>query len=308
MMRSMLLRASESRWLAERASRYGFVRRAVSRFMPGERLEDALSAAAKLSSRGIATVLTQLGENVTNEEDAEAVADHYVEQVDSISVRNLDAETSVKVTQLGLDLGRELCERNLHRVLARAAAAGRRVWIDMEGSAYTDRTLDLFRAARQQYPLTGLCLQAYLHRTERDLDKLLLEGAAVRLVKGAYNEPPERAYPHKADVDRNFLALAGRFLEPAARQAGARLSVATHDTKLIGEVTERMAAAGLPKDSIELQFLYGIRSELQQSLASSGRPVRVLISYGTSWFPWYVRRLAERPANLTFVLRSLVGG
>lgn len=306
MIRAVLLHLSENRWLATRAPKYGFVRQSVSRFMPGEQLEDALSAAHGLALHQISSILTQLGENVTTEKAASAVADHYLAQLDTIVAHNLDAEPSVKLTQLGLDLGRGVCEDNLHRILTRAAEAGRRVWIDMESSAYTDRTLDIYRAARRDYPDIGLCLQAYLYRTAKDLAVLISEGATIRLVKGAYKEPPDRAYPRKADVDRAFVELAARFLELAAQQSGARLAVASHDEKIVSQIVERMAVAKLPNHGVEFQFLYGIASGLQQSLAARGYSVRVLISYGSSWFPWYVRRLAERPANLMFVLRHLV--
>jgi proline dehydrogenase len=308
MIRAVLLRVSESHWLAQRATKYGFMRRAVGRFMPGERLGDALAAATALSGRRISSILTQLGENVPTEAAAGAVADHYVHQIDSIAAYQLDAEPSVKLTQLGLDLGTAICQRNLARILARAAEADVRVWIDMEASAYTDRTLAIFREARLQHAKTGVCLQAYLYRTATDLDALLAQGATIRLVKGAYKESPHRAYARKADVDRNFLNLTMRFLEPDARKAGARLSVASHDTTLIRQIAERMTALDMPASSVEFQFLYGIRSDFQDSLAASGHSVRVLISYGSAWFPWFVRRLAERPANLTFVLRHLVHG
>jgi proline dehydrogenase len=308
MMRAMLLRASENRWLAERAPKYEFVRRAVARFMPGESLDDATRAAKALSEFGAAAILTQLGENVTTPEEAERVVEHYLDQIDRIEAADLDAEPSVKLTQLGLDLGNAICERNLDRLLARAAASQRRIWIDMEGSKYTDRTLDLFKAARRQHPLTGVCLQAYLYRTDADVSSLLADGPTVRLVKGAYKEPADRAYPQKSDVDRSFIQLADRFFEAPARRAGARLAVATHDEVLIRRIRERLTAQGLPKDAVEFQFLYGIKTNLQRALAADGFSVRVLISYGASWFPWYVRRLAERPANLMFVLRNLVHG
>src|SRR5437762_13122953 len=218
--RKILLAMSTNAWLRERATRTAFVRRSVSKFMPGERLEDALGAAAAQQRLGIGTILTKLGENLTRVEDAEEVTRHYLDVLDQVQRAGLDAQISVKPTQLGLDLDKELCFANLQRLVDRAAERGNFVWIDMESSPYVDPTLDLFRRTRSRSPLVGIALQAYLYRTAQDVESLVPLGAAIRVVKGAYLEPPEIAYPKKADVDENFYKLSCRLLADDARQAG----------------------------------------------------------------------------------------
>ncbi len=306
LMRSVLLAASRSSWLRRRATRHRFVRRAVRRFMPGETLEEALAAAQSLRSGGIAAVLTCLGENVATREEAAQVARHYVEVLDRVEERGLDAEISVKLTHLGLDLGGGTAAANLATIARRATAAGRRVWIDMEGSAYTDATLAAYHDVQRETGGLGLCLQAYLRRTRADLEALLPLGPAIRLVKGAYREPPQVAFPAKRAVDAAFLDLAGLLLGRNARRAGAWAVFGTHDSALIRRVGAHAAGEAIPRDAFEFDLLYGIRRDEQERLAAEGYRVRVLIAYGTYWFPWYMRRLAERPANLWFVARSLL--
>jgi proline dehydrogenase len=288
--------------------RAGFVRRAVSRFMPGETLDDALEAARALARRRIPAVLTCLGENVTSREEAAAVARHYLEALDRIREAGLDAEISVKLTQLGLDLGPDLAASHVEALAARAGRGGARLWIDMEDGAYTDATLALYRALRPGHPGLGVCVQAYLYRTRDDLETLIRLGAGVRLVKGAYREPPERAYPRKRDVDANYLALAKRLLGAEARAAGVFAVLGTHDPALIDSILSHAEASAVPAAAYEFDLLYGIRRDVQERLTLEGRRLRILISYGAYWFPWYMRRLAERPANLLFVLRSLAAG
>jgi proline dehydrogenase len=311
MMRSALLMASESPWLRERAPRYRFIRRTVERFLPGESPDDAIAAARRLAENRIDTLLTHLGENVADRAEAEAVTNHYLEVIDRIRAARLPSEISVKFTQLGLDLDREFCCANLVRLIeylrAGSAPPQKVVWIDMEQSPYVDVTLDLFRRARKVYPNVGVCLQAYLYRTEKDLDSLILMGAAVRLVKGAYNEPSEIAYPKKSDVDENYFHLAQRLLSPEARRAGVRAALATHDLKLIARISEWAAAQGVPKNQIEFAMLYGIQRAEQLRLAKEGYRCTVLVSYGSFWFPWFMRRLAERPANILFLARNFFG-
>ena len=307
LMRWALLSASENRWLEEHAPRYRFVRRAVARFMPGEHLDDALTAARELQAMGMAAILTELGENVTEPGTADAVTEHYLDVVDKAHALGLDAHPSVKLTQLGLDIGQAACIRRLETIVDRAGARGGVVWIDMESSAYTDRTIEVFRHVRARRPSVGVCLQAYLRRTANDLDGLLSLGPAIRLVKGAYNEPADRAFPAKADVDRSFLACCERLMTSEARRLGATLAVATHDRPLIERIKEAAAAAGLPSAQLHFQMLYGIQREEQRRLVTDGHRVRVLISYGTAWYRWYVRRLAERPENVLFVLKNLLG-
>jgi len=306
-MRTLLLAGSQSRWLRERAPRYRFVRRTVERFIPGETVEAALEAGRALQEQGIGTVFTYLGENIADAREAEAVAAHYVDVLARIRGWARPAEISVKLTQLGLDLDPELCYANVRRLLE-AAAPHQTVWIDMESSPYVDITLEIYRRARALSPNVGVCLQAYLYRTERDLLALLPLGPAIRLVKGAYREPPDRAFPRKRDVDANFFALAQKLLGAEARRNGVRAAIATHDRALIRRIADFAAASGIPRAETEFQMLYGIQREEQQRLAREGYRMLVLISYGSSWFPWFMRRLAERPANLLFLLRHLVFG
>lgn len=307
LMRNALLAASTNAWLRERALRAAFVRRSVSRFMPGEQMDDALRAAAALKSQGITTILTKLGENLTNVEEAEQVTQHYLELLDRISGSGLDAHISVKPTQLGLDLDRELCERNLDRLIDRAAERNNFLWIDMESSAYVDPTLALYRRARAKSARVGVALQAYLYRTERDVESLIPLGAAIRIVKGAYLEPPEVAFPKKQDVDESAFTLCTRLLAEDARKAGGLLHIATHDRRLIDRLAAWIAEHGVPGSAYEYAMLYGIQRGLQTRLAGEGQRLRVLISYGEYWFPWYMRRLAERPANVWFVVRTMFG-
>jgi proline dehydrogenase len=307
LMRKVLLAGSTNAWLRERATRTAFVRRAVSRFMPGEHIEDALAAAAELQPQGITTILTKLGENLTGVEEAEEVTLHYLDVLDRIAASGLDAQISVKPTQLGLDLDRALCERNLDRLVARAQQRNNFVWIDMEGSAYVDPTLDLFRRTRAQTPRVGVALQAYLYRTEKDVESLVPLGAAIRIVKGAYLESPEVAFPRKADVDANYFKLCSRLLAADARKPGAMLHIATHDVALADRLAAYIDQHHVPASAYEFAMLYGIQRGQQQRIAHQGRRLRVLISYGEYWFPWYMRRLAERPANVWFVLRTMFG-
>jgi proline dehydrogenase len=300
MLRETLLWASRNPWLSQRLPRYRFVQRAVRRFMPGEDMAAAIAETVALNQRGIGTVLTLLGENITTEAESEAVACHYREVVGQVKQRGLDAEISVKLTQLGLDLSPEVAFRHLRALAEAAAAKGDFLWVDMEASEYTDVTLDLYRRLHAEHPRTGLCLQAYLLRTVDDLDSLLALGASIRLVKGAYAEPKRIAFPKKADVDANYFRLAQRMLRAEAK----RRAFATHDRRLIERLRAEARAIGVGRDAYEFQMLYGIAREEQRRLVEEGERLRVLISYGSAWFPWYMRRLAERPANLWFVVKS----
>ncbi len=304
LLRDLLLAASQSQWLQEQASRRRFGCRAVSRFMPGEHAQYALAAAQELQKHSIATVFTCLGEKVTDRAEARRVTEHYLDLLEQIRRLSLSGELSVKLTQLGLDLDDDLCYANLEEIL-RHSGDGNCLWIDMEESSYVDRTLGLYRRARAQYPNVGVCLQAYLYRTAEDLRTLLPLAPAIRLVKGAYREPSDRAFPRKATVNRNYFSLAKELLSPAARATGARAAFATHDRKLIRRIIEFARSNHLDHGSLEFQMLYGIQRREQLRLAREGWRERVLISYGSYWFPWFMRRLAERPANVFFVLRNL---
>ena len=305
--RKALLAASTNSWLREHAIRTAFVRRSVSRFMPGETADDALRAAQELQPRGITTILTRLGENLETATQFEEVTQHYLDLLDRIAAAGLDAHISIKPTQLGLDLDPALCERNLERLIERAGVHRNFVWIDMESSPYVDATLGLFRRMRSRTELVGIALQAYLYRTKQDVESLVPLGAAIRIVKGAYLEPPAVAFPKKSDVDENYFNLCARLLQDDARLPGAVLHIATHDIALAGRLAAHIAANDVPSSAYEFAMLYGIQRGQQARLAAEGRKLRVLISYGEHWFPWYMRRLAERPANVWFVVRTMFG-
>jgi proline dehydrogenase len=306
MMRGVLLAASQNRWLRERAPRYPFVRRAVRRFMPGEDLGDALAAARELQARGVGTVLTQLGEDLGAPAEADAVRAHYLSLLRRVHDTAADVEISVKPTQLGLGWSQAACADNLAALAGAAAGLGRWLWVDMESTAWTDATLDVVRGLCASRRNVGVCLQAYLFRTPADLETLIPLGAGVRLVKGAYREGADKAYPRKREVEEAYFALARRLLADHSRGAGVRAIFGTHDPRLIARIEAHARQAGLRPPAVEFQMLYGIRPREQARLAEAGYRFRVLISYGEAWFPWYMRRLAERPANLGFVLKSLL--
>lgn len=303
-MRSLLLAASQNRWLRERASRYKFVRRSVSRFMPGEEVEDAIDAAKALESKRIAGIFTRLGENITDVREAEEVTRHYVDVLRKIREAGLHTEISVKLTQLGLDQSVELCVANVKRIVE-AESPDKTVWIDMEASNYVDATLEVYRKVIAQFPRTGVCLQAYLFRTKQDLESLLSLKPSVRLVKGAYKEPAEVAYPVKRDVDGNYFSLGQEMLLAQRDGRMFRVAFGTHDTALIQRLADFTSKEGLPKNALEIQMLYGIQRAEQERLAIAGYRSGVLVAYGSYWYPWFVRRLAERPANLWFIVKNL---
>ena len=307
-MRKALLAMSTSTFLREQATKRAFVRRSVSAFMPGEKVEDALGAAAALKPQRINTILTRLGEGVTKLDEAERVTQHYLDVLDKVKAAGLDAQISVKPTQLGLDLDAEQCQRNLDRICEKGERLGNvPVWIDMENSPYVDPTLKLFRKSKERYKGVGIAIQAYLYRTAEDIEKLIPLGPAIRMVKGAYLEPPDLAFPKKSDVDENFYNMCVRLMRDDAQKTGTLLHIATHDIPLADRLIAYIEANKVPSSAYEFAMLYGIQRAQQQRLAQSGRRIRVLISYGEYWYPWYMRRLAERPANVTFVLKNLVG-
>lgn len=301
--------------------------------MPGESVTDAMAAAERAADAGIDAVLSRLGENVRRREDVDAAVGHYDAALAHAGGARADVQLSVKLTHLGLDIDRGLAAENLDRLARRAAQAGTAVWIDMESSAYVDRTLDAFRGALREHPNIGLCLQAYLHRSPDDLDALLGATSAIRLVKGAYAETAEVALQRRKQIDDAFHRLAVRLLTagPATRsahgsareQGSAREPrnppaaapgpappapppvLGTHDTALIERVAREAEGAGADRAGYEIQMLYGIRGADQSRLVRAGHRVRVFICYGPEWYPWFVRRLAERPANLLMVARQV---
>ncbi len=304
--RTILLKMAASPFLNRQASQRAFVKRATRRFMPGEAPEDALRAAQLLKAEGRGTVFTKLGENIVSPADAEAVRDHYLWFFDQLAASGLDGHVSIKPTQLGLDLSSDTCLTHLFTLAARSEAIGKTFWIDMEDSSYVDRTLDLYRAVKARHAKVGVCLQAYLRRTPADLESLLPITPIIRLVKGAYAEPAELAFPVKADTDRAFFDISDRMLSEAA--TGNCLPVlGTHDIALLDRLVARAKALGVADKQYEIHMLYGIRDADQRRLRSDGRTVKTLISYGSAWYKWYMRRLAERPANVGFVLRSMLG-
>ena len=304
-MRRILLWAARNGWLKARLPRFRWVRRATRRFMPGETAEDALAAAASHQGWGVDGVFTLLGENVTDLSEAHRVADAYRALIDGIAARGLDVEISLKLTQLGFDLDEAVAFDLFGSLASQAASKGSWAWIDMEGSPYTESTIAFYERARATHDNVGICLQAYLHRTPADVQRLLPQRPAIRLVKGAYDEPRSIAYRTRPEVDGAFLALSAQLLE-AVRDGQARFVAATHDVPLIERMTRIGAAMGLAPGQMEIQMLYGIRTDQQRRLARAGYDVRALIAYGSAWYPWYMRRLAERPANVWFALRQML--
>jgi proline dehydrogenase len=306
-MRTLLLWMARNPWLKQRLPRLWFAKRAIRRFMPGEDPEAALDAGAKFRADGISSMYTRLGENITELAEGDDTAEHYLWMMGEIEARDLDGEISVKLTQLGFDLDVERTLAHASRLADKANETGRTLWIDMEGSAYAEGTIAFYERLKKDHPNTGLCLQAYLRRTAADIQRLLPLDPRIRLVKGAYAEKADIAYQTRQDVDANYVALAVAMLEGVRAGHNVRIGLGTHDVRLIEQVAEHATAMGLPKTSVEVEMLYGIRMDQQRRLAQDGYLVRDLIAYGHAWYPWYMRRLAERPANVMFALRQMIG-
>jgi proline dehydrogenase len=300
-MRTLLLRLSESKRLAPVMMHNGVSRRVARRFVAGEVLDDAVNAARGVNAAGISASLDLLGENVSDEMSARRSMEGYLSIFDRIAQERLDANVSLKLTQLGLDLGDSLCLELVERIAARAAARGNFLRIDMEGSAYTQRTLEIVKRVRAKHSNVGTVVQAYLYRSEQDVQKLLQVGCRIRLCKGAYDELAEVAFPRKPDVDANYSKLMRMLLS-----SGIYHGIATHDPAMIQATKDFAREKNIGRDQFEFQMLYGIRTDLQEQLVREGYRMRVYIPYGTEWFPYFMRRLAERPANLMFFLRNLV--
>jgi proline dehydrogenase len=303
--RKILLAAAKSEFLARQATNRSFSKRAVKKFMPGEEPEDALKAGALLGQEGRGTVFTKLGENLTRLDEAQAVRDHYMGMFDQIRERGIPGHISVKPTQLGLDLSRDACAEHLQILAAKAQSTGSLLWIDMEDSSYVDRTLQLYKELKKEYPSTGIAIQAYLLRTPADIQALLPLKPIIRLVKGAYAEPAHIAFPAKRDTDLAYFDLSVRMLEAAAK-GNCMPIFGTHDIPMLGRIVKRAAELRVADGKYEIHMLYGIRDADQRRLRAEGRVVKTLISYGSSWYKWYMRRLAERPANVWFVVRSML--
>ena len=300
-MRALLLRLSESKRLAPLMMHNGASRRVARRFVAGETLDDAVEAAREVNRRLQLASLDLLGENVSDEAGARRAAEGYLAVFDRIAQERLDANVSLKLTQLGLDLSEDLCLELLEKIVAHATSQGNFVRIDMEGSAYTQRTVEIAKRVRAKYTGVGTVMQSYLYRTEKDVQDLLATGCRLRLCKGAYKEPPDVAFPKKSDVDANYVKLMKMLLP-----SGIYHGIATHDPVMIEATKDFAREQNIKRDQFEFQMLYGIRSDLQEKLVRDGFRVRVYIPYGVDWFPYFMRRLAERPANVAFFLRNLL--
>jgi proline dehydrogenase len=299
--RNAILWAADNPWLREHLPSFRFVRRTVARFMPGETLDAALGAATRLASDGLPTIVTELGENVTTRKEAEDVADHYIDAYGTIADRRLDTEISVKPTHLGLDLDPDLAAENVERVAQGAEQRGSWLWLDMESSRSVQPTIDLFRKVRATRPNTGICLQAYLRRTPVDVNDLMPD-ASIRLVKGAYREHENLLVGDRRAIDESYRRFALRIME--VKGPSERLVLGTHDVDLVSRIEVDVES----RDEFEIAMLYGIRSTDQVRLAGEGYTIRTLISYGTHWYPWFMRRIAEKPLeNVLLALRNFVG-
>ena len=304
MMRSVLLWLSRNKTVRGWFTRLGLARRAARRFVAGETIEEAIQAIRELNAQRITATLDHLGENVETAADATRATEDYLKALDALGASGVQSHVSVKLTALGLDLGDELCRANVVRILAKAKEIGTLVTIDMESTQYTDRTLAIFRDLRREFANVGIVIQSYLYRSEADIVALCKEGAHVRLCKGAYKEPPVHAFPKKADVDASYVRLMKMLLSPEARASKTYGAIATHDPRMVDATRQYAQEHLVPRDEFEFQMLHGIRRDLQKELADDGYGMRVYVPYGTEWYPYYVRRLAERPANLWFIVSN----
>jgi proline dehydrogenase len=301
MLRSTLLKLSASKGFAHWVTSNGTTRRMSHRFVAGETLEEAVAAARECNRAGMTVTLDCLGENVATAADAQRARDTYLRIFDRIAQEKLNANVSCKLTQLGLDLSVEFCEGLVLSIAERATAYENFLRIDMEGSFYTQRTVELVKRVRAQTPAVGAVIQSYLYRSETDIQDLLSYGCQIRLCKGAYKEPPEVAYPRKGDVDANYAHLMRMLLS-----SGFYHGIATHDPRMIAETIRSAAEKKISKADFEFQMLYGVRTDLQRQLVSDGYRLRIYVPFGREWFPYFMRRLAERPANLSFFVRNFI--
>jgi proline dehydrogenase len=299
MLRSTLLKLSESKGFANWVTSNGTTRRMARRFVAGETLDEAITAARECNSAGMLASLDYLGENVTSTSDAQHSRDAYLDIFERIAKENLNANVSCKLTQLGLDLNIDFCQGLVFSIVEFAARFNNFLRVDMEGSVYTQRTIDVVKRVRSRNPAIGTVIQSYLYRSETDITDLLAYGCRIRLCKGAYKELPEVAYASKADVDANYVRLMQMLLS-----SGFYHGIATHDPLMIAATIRHAAAKQISKDDFEFQMLYGVRTDLQRRLVRDGYRVRIYIPFGKDWFPYFMRRLAERPANVGFLVRN----
>lgn len=319
MLRSFFIYLSKAAWAQKLITGWSFSWRFASRFVAGITLADALRVVRELNAKGINATLDHLGEHTSAPEEAQQAAENIYATLDAIGAEpGLRSNVSIKLTQIGMGLDESLCAETLERVLARAKSAKTFLRVDMEDTPYTDKTINLHYAMREKgYEDHGMVIQAYLFRTEADVRRMLQDGVRIRSVKGAYNEPPDKAFPKKADVDANFDLITKILLDASLAQE-SNLSddgrvppisaIATHDEKRIAFAKSYAEKIGLPKTGLEFQMLYGIRRDLQESLVKAGYPVRVYVPFGTHWYPYFMRRLAERPANIWFFISNFFKG
>ena len=303
LLKNILLWTSKNDWMSQKLPKYKFVQNSLSRFMPGELLSDALEECKKLEYSEYGTIITYLGENVNLEEDTYQVVDHYRNALIAIDKTSLNTLISVKLTQLGLDFDKNLCMENLNQLLKLAKNYNSIIWIDMEEYCYLEQTLEIFKKMSKNYHNIGITLQAYLHRTTQDLDELLSYATNLRLVKGAYNENSSVAIKNKDDIDTNYMNLSKKMLSKDILNNGFKPSFATHDDRIIDYIINEAERNLISSDTYEFNMLYGIRKKLQKEILESNQNLKILISYGEQWFPWYIRRIAENPKNLFLLLK-----
>jgi proline dehydrogenase len=301
--RAALLYLSQKTELKDFFSKLPGFSRVTSRFIAGENIDDAIAAILELNRAGMAATFDHLGESTTSRAESESDVREYLRVLDRIENTGANSNVSVKLTQLGLDIDKDYCLQNTRRIVEEAKRHGNFVRIDMEDSSKTDATLDIFKRLYGEYGNVGIVLQAYLYRTEKDVDEALAMGARIRLCKGAYKEPEEVAFPEKSEVDANYVRLMKKLLK-----SGVYHGIATHDEKMIAATKEFAAGEGVSRDAFEFQMLYGIRRDLQLALVRDGYRMRIYVPYGEFWYPYFMRRLAERPANVWFVLKNLFKG
>ncbi len=304
--RNLLLWASNNEWMTGHVPNYKFVQKALKKFMPGETPNDAINAARELLKQNIPATFTHLGENINDLGEAEISTQHYVNLIEIINNENLDIEVSLKLTQIGFDLSFEKTFEFFKEITQKAKKCNNNVFIDIEDSSYVDKTIEFYKRIKEEYDNVGLCLQSYLYRTMDDVKAMIDINPWIRLVKGAYNEPDTIAFKKKRDTDENFFTISKYFLEQIQKK-DIRIAFATHDLKLQEHIKNEAKKYDLPNEVIEFQMLYGIKQREQISLAAKGYKVRTLISYGNHWYPWYMRRIAERPANVGFILKNILG-
>lgn len=303
MLRAIFIGLSHSEKLRAFTIKNSFAKKAAKRFVAGELLEEGLEAAKKLNQIGIKTTMDFLGENTKTKEEAINCSKEIFKIIESIEKEKIDGNVSLKLTQLGLDLGEEFCEDIINSIVEEAKRRNNFIRIDMEGSQYTEKTLKLFYKIFERHKNVGIVIQAYLYRSLKDAEEIIAKGARIRLCKGAYKEPKTIAFPRKRDVDDNFIKITKLLLD-----SGIYHAIATHDENMIKATISYVEEKNIKKDSFEFQMLYGIRRDLQIKLVQDGWKVRVYLPYGTHWYPYYMRRLAERPANLFFVLKNIFKG